>query len=395
MARREVMSKAKKSQNDEFYTQFCDIQKEVNAYLEYNPNVFKDKIILLPCDDPEWSNFTKFFAQNFERFGIKKLISTSYAHESKNIVEPYQLTLFESESPKFDKTKTKTHGKIFTLNRDINKSGKVDINDLEWEYLDGDGDFRSDEIKKIRNEADIIITNPPFSLFREFLSWILEEEKKFLIIGSINCITYKEVFPLIKDNSIWLGNGMGRWISGFIVPKGYELYGTEARIDSDGNRIVATNSCLWLTNLEHGKRHQPLQLMTYEDNIKFSKHKEIRENGYPKYDNYDAIDVSFTDAIPSNYKGVMGVPITFLDKYNPEQFNIVGLGNGAELFGPTKTYINPIMHKNGKTSNGNAINRVLVFRTTEDSKVYYTADNVDYPLFSPYARILISFKEVE
>ncbi|NLA34002.1 MAG: DNA methyltransferase [Tenericutes bacterium] len=393
MARREVMSKAKKSQNDEFYTQYVDIQKELNAYLEYNPDVFRNKIILLPCDDPEWSNFTKFFAQNFERFGIKKLISTSYAHERKHIEEPYQLTLFESESPKFDKSKTKTHGKIFTLDSDTNKSGRIDINDLKWDYLKGDGDFRSDEVKKLRNEADIIITNPPFSLFREFLAWIMEAKKQFLIIGSINCITYKEVFPLIKDNTVWLGNGMGRWISGFIVPKGYELYGSEAKIDKEGNRIVATNSCLWLTNLEHGKRHQPLQLMTYKDNLKYSKHKDIKENGYPEYDNYNAIDVSFTDSIPSDYKGIMGVPVTFLDKYNPDQFRIVGLGNGAELFGPSKIYENPVMHKNGKTSNGNAINRVLVYRTTEDSKVYYTADNVDYPLFAPYARILIEFKE--
>ncbi len=393
MAKREVMSKAKASKNDEFYTQYSDIQKELNAYLEYDLDVFKNKTILLPCDDPEWSNFTKFFAQNFDRFGLKKLISTSYAHDSKNINEPYQLTLFESESPQFDQKKTKTHGKIFILERDLNNSGKIDINDLEWSYLDGDGDFRSDEVRKLRDEADIIITNPPFSLFREFLAWILEAQKKFLIIGSINCITYKEVFPLIKENKVWLGNGMGRWISGFIVPKGYDLYGSEARIDKDGNRIVSTNSCLWLTNLEHGKRHQPLRLMTMDDNLKYSKHKDIKELGYPKYDNYDAIDVSFTDAIPKKYNGIMGVPVTFLDKYNPEQFKIIGLGNGAELFGPNKIYINPVMHKNGKISNGNAINRVLVYRTDENAKVYYTADNVDYPLFAPYARILIEFRE--
>lgn len=178
MPRREVMSKAKSSKNDEFYTQFSDIQKELNAYIEYNPDVFRNKTILLPCDDPEWSNFTKFFAQNFKRFGLKKLISTSYAHESKNISEPYQLTLFESESPKFDKAKTKTHGKIFTLEKDINDSGSIDINDLEWDYLDGDGDFRSHEVKKLREEADIIITNPPFSLFREFLNWIMKGKKK-------------------------------------------------------------------------------------------------------------------------------------------------------------------------------------------------------------------------
>lgn len=331
MPRRDKMVKAKKAKNDEFYTQYSDIQKEINAYLEYNPNVFRGKTVLLPCDDPEWSNFTKFFAQNFERFGLKKLISTSYAYNSKNIDEPYQLSCFEESSPKYDKNKTKSHGKIFVLENDEDKSGKIDINDLDWDYLEGDGDFRSDEIKKIREESDVIITNPPFSLFREFFSWLMESDKQFLIIGNINCITYQEVFSNIKMNMAWLGNGMGRWISGFIVPKGYELYGTEARIDENGNRIVATNNCLWLTNIEHGRRHQPLQLMSMNDNIKYSKHTVIRENGYLKYDNYDAIDIPFTDAIPSDYKGAMGVPITFLDKYNPEQFKIIGIMSSTQI----------------------------------------------------------------
>lgn len=323
------LSEAKTAKNDEFYTLFSDIQKEINAYLEYNPDVFRGKTILLPCDDPEWSNFTKFFAQNFENFGLKKLISTSYATESKK-VKYHQISLFELNSPEYDETKTNTHGKIFTLDRDTNKSGKIDIDDLQWHYLEGDGDFRSDEVKKLRDEADIIITNPPFSLFRDFLLWIVEANKKFLIIGNINCITYKEVFPRIKSNELWLGNGMGRWISGFIVPESYELYGTEARIDEDGNRIVSTNNCLWLTNLEHGRRHRPLSLMSMADNIKFSKHKEIREKGYPNYDNYTGIDVPFTDAIPDDFEDVMGVPITFLDKYNPDQFEIIGCSdNGA------------------------------------------------------------------
>ena len=194
------LGNARKNKNDEFYTQFSDIQKEMNAYLEYNPNVFKNKTILLPADDPEWSNFTKFFAQNFERFGLKKLISTSYAYESKKITEPYQLSLFESESPKFDKDKTKVKGKIFVLDKDENKSGKIDIEDLQWDYLEGDGDFRSDEVKKLRDESDIIITNPPFSLFREFVNWILEKDKKFIIIGHQNATSYKEIFPLIKYN---------------------------------------------------------------------------------------------------------------------------------------------------------------------------------------------------
>ena len=331
-SKREKMSGAKSAKNDEFYTQYIDIQKEVNAYLEYNPDVFRDKTVLLPCDDPEWSNFTRFFAQNFESLGLKKLISTSYAVNSKK-VKYYQVSMFESESPKFDEKKTKSHGKIFTLSRDNNNSNNIDIDDLEWDYLKGDVDFRSAEVKKLRDEADIIVTNPPFSLFREFLNWILEANKQFLIIGNINCISYQEVFSNIKDNKIWLGNGMGRWISGFIVPEGYELYGTEARIDEEGNRIVATNNCLWLTNLEHGRRHQPLSLMTMEDNLKFSKHKDVLEKGYIKYDNYDAIDIPFTDAIPDDYDGLMGVPITFLDKFNPEQFEIIGIMSTTKVSG--------------------------------------------------------------
>ena len=317
------LSKAKNGKNDEFYTQYHDIEKEMSAYLEFNSNTFKGKTILLPCDDPEWSNFTKYFAQNFERFGLKKLISTSYAVESKNYSINYEPTLFEVNDPKYDKTKTRKNGKIFTLTRDKTGDGKIDVNDLEWTYLKGDGDFRSEEIQKLRNKSDIIITNPPFSLFREFLAWIVEANKQFMIIGNINVITYKEVFPLIKENKVWLGTGMGRWISGFIVPDTYELYGTEAGIDKSGNRIVATNSCLWLTNIDHGKRHQPLTLMTMEDNLRYNK-KLKGIDSYKKYDNYDAIEIPYTDAIPSDFKGVMGVPITFLDKYNPEQFEILG-----------------------------------------------------------------------
>lgn len=386
----ENLKKAKKSKNDEFYTQYSDIQKEINAYLDYNPKVFKDKTILLPCDDPEWSNFTKFFAQNFERFGLKKLISTSYAIESKNLQSYCQLSLLEQNSSRFDENKTKIKGKIFTLEKDITGDGKINIEDLEWDYLEGDGDFRSKEVTKLRNEADIIITNPPFSLFREFLKWIIDEKKKFLIIGNINCLTYKEVFLKIKENKIWLGTGMGRWISGFIVPKEYELYGSEARIEN-GNRIVATNNCLWLTNLDHGKRHQPLQLMTMLDNIKFSSHKSIRENKYPKYDNYDAIEVPFTDAIPSDYDGVMGVPITFLDKYCPEQFEIIALGN-LNGFNPNKYYINPISHIKGKENKNEMINSVLTLRGEDKKGNYYTADNINYHIFAPYARILIKRK---
>lgn len=309
------LSKAKNAKNDEFYTQYHDIEKEINAYLEYDPNVFRGKTILLPCDDPEWSNFTKFFAQNFENFGLKKLISTSYAPESKTYKEGYQPTLFETQDPRFDKKKTQINGKIFTLTHDKTGDGKIDVEDLEWNYLEGDGDFRSKEIINLRNEADIIITNPPFSLFRDFLNWITEAQKLFLILGNMNAITYKEVFPQIKENRIWLGTKNGA--KEYLKPNG--------EIQKMGNTI-------WFTNLDHGRRHQPLPLMTIADNIKFSRHKEIKGKEYQKYENYNAIEIPFTDAIPSDYNGIMGVPISFLDKYSPEQFEIIGMCENEDLY---------------------------------------------------------------
>lgn len=328
---KEFLSKAKIAKNDEFYTQWIDIESEVQAYLEFNPDVFKGKTILCPCDDPEWSNFTKYFALHFKEYGLKKLISTSYAAESKASKEDYQISLFERNDPKFDESKTSSHGKIFILDgKDINKDGIINIEDLQWDYMDGDGDFRSEEVMKLRNEADVIITNPPFSLFREFLAKIAEAEKQFLIISNLNAITYKEVFPLIKENRMWMGLAFGRDFNGFIIPKSYPLSGAEARIDEHGNRIVSTNNTIWFTNLDHGRRHQPIPLMTMVDNLKFSKHKEIKgKASYDKYDNYDAIEVPFTDAIPSDYDGAIGVPISFLSKYCPEQFEIIGASDNG------------------------------------------------------------------
>lgn len=332
MANNSNLGAAKAAKNDEFYTQYADIQKEINAYLEYNPDTFRDKTVLLPCDDPEWSNFTRFFAQNFERLGLKRLISTSYAVESKKYKD-YEPTLFETGSPFFDADKTRIKGKIFELTRDSNGSGRIDLDDLEWHYLEGDGDFRSPEVCTLRDQADVIVTNPPFSLFREFLAWIVESDKNFLMIGNMNAITYKEVFPLIKANHLWLG------ATGFIsdmvfgVPKGTEVSPKDKakaeKLGYVGDYTRLGNSC-WFTNLEHGRRHQPLRLMTLSDNLRYSRHKEIREKGYPKYDNYDAIEVPFTDAIPSDYEGVMGVPISFLDKYCPEQFEIVEFRKGVD-----------------------------------------------------------------
>lgn len=333
------LSEAKNAKNDEFYTQYEDIQREVNAYLEYNPDVFRGKTILLPCDDPEWSNFTRFFAQNFENFGLKKLISTSFAYESKNFKEGYQLSFFETESPEYDEDKTKTHGKIFTLTRDSNKSGAIDIDDLEWHYLEGDGDFRSDEVRALRDEADIIITNPPFSLFREFLAWIIEAEKDFIIIGNMNAITYKEVFPLLMNNKVWLGNGFNSG-NAYFRPAGTNNISEYANgVYDEKTGLVKFRNCCWFSNIEHGRRHQPMSLMTMDDNIKFSKHKEVRNVGYSRYDNYDAIEIPYTDSIPSDYDGIMGVPISFMDKYCPEQFEILGMCENLDLYGlKTRVY---------------------------------------------------------
>jgi len=333
------LSNAKNAKNDEFYTQYQDIEKEVTAYIEYDPDVFRGKTILLPCDDPEWSNFTKYFAQNFERFGLKKLISTSYAVNSKKNKVGYQLTLFEEVSPQFDNVKTFENGKIFTLEHDSTGDGKIDVSDLEWRYLDGDGDFRSKEVERLRDEADIIITNPPFSLFREFLAWINKKQKQFLIIGNMNAITYKEIFPLIKENKVWLGPSISSGDREFRVPDDYPVNAAGWRIDKNGRKFLRIKGVRWFTNLDHGRRHQPLPLMTMEDNLKYSKHKDIKENGYLKYENYDAINIPFTDSIPNDYPGIMGVPISFLDKYSPEQFEIVGMCENEDLYSlKTKVY---------------------------------------------------------
>ena len=331
MAKNQNLSQAKAAKNDEFYTQYADIQKEVNAYIEYNPDVFRGKTILLPCDDPEWSNFTKFFAQNFEFFGLKKLISTSYAIESKKFKTDWQPTLFETENPLYNADKSRVKGKIFTLDHDTNTNGRIDINDLQWHYMEGDGDFRSAEVTALRDEANIIITNPPFSLFREFLAWIIEGGKQFAIIGNQNAITYKEVFPLIKENKIWIGaTGNGSDMV-FGVPEGAHVADSDrakaARLGYVGNYTRLGNSC-WFTNIEHGRRHQPLKLMSKIDNLKFNK-KLKGQVDYYRYGNYDVIEIPFSDAIPSDYHGIMGVPITFLDKYCPEQFEIVSASDFA------------------------------------------------------------------
>ncbi len=372
------LSNAKTTKNDEFYTQYPDIQKEINAYLEYDENVFRGKTVLLPCDDPEWSNFTKFFAQNFQLFGLKKLISTSYAPESKRYKMPYEPTLFETQQSYFSPDKTKTNGKIFVLDSDVTGDNRIDINDLQWQYLEGDGDFRSKEIRKLRDEADIIVTNPPFSLFREFVAWLMESGKQFIIIGNLNAISYKEVFPLIKDNRIWLGVTSFNTGMYFLVPKGF-VYASTYKFEREQNGIQVNRvpGVCWFTNIDHGRRHQPLQLMTMAENLKHSKHKEIRgRKEYIHYENYDAIDIPYTDAIPSDHDGAMGVPLTFLDKYCPEQFEIIGQtqGDSGKELG-----LKPFPRELKKLN-----------PSLRDGQLYYMEDGIPQ---KPYARILIRKKK--
>jgi len=328
-----TFNKAKKNKADEFYTLWEDIESEVRAYVNYDPNVFRGKTILCPCDDPYKSNFFRYFVANFNEFGIKKLIATCYDGTSEL---PTQLSLLPSDSIEPDITRSAWKIEIV----DVDDSRLEQLPDVDWLLetgrnslvkLEQNGDFRSREITEILDEADVVITNPPFSLFREFIAWITTAEKKFLVISNMNAITYKEIFPLIKQDQIWMGLGFGRSFKGFIVPENYPLSGSEARIDEFGNRIVSTNNTIWLTNLEHGRRHEHLPLKTMQENLANSKHLAVRNSeSYAQYDNYAAIDVPFTDAIPSDYDGAMGVPISFLHKYCPEQFEIVKFRKGDD-----------------------------------------------------------------
>ena len=311
MAGNKNLNAAARAKKDKFYTQLEDIENELRHYREF----FAGKVVLCNCDDPFESNFFKYFAAKFNDLELKKLICTSYADSP---IAGLELNLFPDG-------KTAYMVEVTEL-KDWNGDGGEDLEDVAFaiehgiyrkQPLTGDlnycaGDFRSAELVNLLRQADVVVTNPPFSVFREFVAQLIAYDKKFLIIGNINSITYKEIFPLIMANKLWLGYGMGRAISGFIVPDDYELYGTEARI-KDGQRIVSTNQCLWYTNIETPKRYWELDLW-----------KEYSPDEYPRYDNYDAIEVSKTDHIPCDYFGVMGVPITFLDKYNPEQFELLG-----------------------------------------------------------------------
>ena len=295
---RALLAEAKLNKKDEFYTQLVDIESELIHY----EGQFIDKVVYCNCDDPRISNFSKFFSINFERLGLKKLISSFYKTQ--------EINLFSSEVSEH----------AFYYETETGRDNQYEM-EKGLKAFKGDGDFRSSECIDLLIKSDVVVTNPPFSLFREFVSMLVKYDKKFLIIGNINAITYKEIFNLIKDNKVWLGINLGRGISGFIVPDHYELYGTEVEIDSLGNRIVSPNNCLWLTNLDILKRHQDIILKkTYRGN----------ENFFPKYDNFDAINVDKTQDIPMDYCGYMGVPITFLHKFNPDQFEIIKFRKGND-----------------------------------------------------------------
>jgi len=382
---------AKAAKKDAFYTSWSDIEREMNAYLEYDPDVFRGKTILLPCDDPEWSNFTKFFALHFADFGLKKLISTSYAHDD-NAPSGYEPpTLFDEPN-----TMGEQRGRVFTLlPEDLSGDGRVDIDDLRWEYLEGDGDFRSAEVTALRDEADMVITNGPFSLFRAFIKWLVEGGVQFSVIGNVNAVSTKEIFPLIRDNKLWMGPTITSGDREFRVPASYPLEAAGFRVDEDGNKYIRVKGVRWFTNIDHGRRHAPLRLITEADNIKFSKHKEVRGLGYRRYANYDGIEVPFTDAIPSDHAGLMGVPITFLDKYNPEQFEILGIskawdqdsGLRTRLFPPqTQVAKSGARSQVGKLNDGTAIQVA-----TRPSTTHYEVEGEMF--IQTYPRVLIRAKK--
>ena len=306
------LSAAKSAKKDEFYTQMTDIERELQHYWKH----FQGKVVLCNCDDPYESNFFKYFALRFNQLGLKKLICTCY---DGSPVAGTQLSLFSLDAEGNEK---KTAYKVeITEVQDINGDGAVDLTDVEslikndhnvLSVLKGNGDFRSQECIELLKQADIVVTNPPFSLFREYVAQLVEYDKKFLIIGNINVVTYKEVFPLIRDNKMWLGPSITSGDRKFNVPEDYPLNAAGCGIDSDGKRYIRVKGVRWFTNLDHNKRHEELDLVC-----------RYTSEEYPKYDNYNAINIGKTVDIPYDYDGYMGVPITFLDKYNPDQFEII------------------------------------------------------------------------
>jgi hypothetical protein len=389
------LAAAKASKQDEFYTQYVDIQKEVEAYLEFDPDTFRDKLVYCNCDDPFESNFFKYFAANFNKLGLKKLVTTSY---DGSPIAGAQLTFGEYNEGNGKRQKPKAIAVEIEEVADVNGDGATGIEDVKLflkqnphtrTRLAEGGDFRSAECVELLKQADIVVTNPPFSLFREYIAQLVEHGKKFLIIGNVQAITYKEVFPLIKADKLWMGVTIHSGDREFRVPDHYPLNAAGWRVDENGVKYIRVKGVRWYTNLDHGRRHQKLPLMTVEDNLRFSKHKEINgKAAYDRYDNYDAIEVPFTDAIPSDYDGVMGVPVTFLDKYNPDQFEILGYEKSYHL--QTRKYeIQVQVDKSGKKSNVTKLNdgvAIKVDRPPTD-QTYYVVDGEYY--IQQYKRIFI------
>jgi len=319
------LHKAKDKKKDEFYTQLEDIQKEVKYYKEY----FKDKVVYCNCDDPRVSNFFHFFSYNFEKLGLKKLIATCYKNQDADLFSTNQ-----SEKAVY-----------LEYTGDKNNNHIPDIEEIGIKELKGDGDFRSQESIELLKQADIVVTNPPFSLFREYVAQLIEFDKKFLIIGNVNSITYKEIFKLIKENKIWLGASIHSGDREFQVPQDYPLNASGSRIDENGNKYIRVKGVRWFTNMDYKELHQDMIL-----------YKTYTPEEYPTYDNYDAINVDITKDIPMDYTGIMGVPITFLDKYNPEQFEIVRFRKGndeKDLSINGKCPYFRILIKNKRLNNGN------------------------------------------
>lgn len=396
---------AKAAKQDEFYTQYIDIQKEVEAYLEFDPETFRGKVVYCNCDDPFESNFFKYFAANFNQLGLKKLISTSY--DGSPIAG--QSALFpEYNEGNGKRKKPKALTVILDRVEDEDGDGAANVTDVELflkrnkaarTALKGNhnfpgGDFRSAECVALLKDADIVVTNPPFSLFREYIAQLVEHGKKFLIIANKNAITYKEIFPLIKNNKLWMGvTPMGTDMLFDVPPEVAKVMLESGKKGSNykviNGKVMGRSASVWFTNLDHGRRHQELPLMSLADNLRFSKHNEIKgKTGYDRYDNYDAIEVPYTDAIPGDYDGVMGVPITFIDKYNPDQFEILGYEKSYHL--QTRKYeVQVQVDKSGKKSKVTKLNdgvAIKVDRPPTD-QTYYVVDGQHY--IQQYKRIFI------
>lgn len=391
---------AKSAKQDEFYTQYADIQKEIEAYLEFDPDTFRSKVVYCNCDDPFESHFFKYFAANFKKLGLKKLITTSY---DGSPIAGAQLTFDEYVEGNGKRQKPKAIAVEIDEVEDINGDGATGIEDVRLflertphsrTRLSEGGDFRSAECIEILKRADIVVTNPPFSLFREFVAQLVEYDKKFLIIGPKNAITYKEIFPLIRDTKLWLGTGFANGNAYFGIPAGSGREFAEGVYDATTG-LVKFRNVGWFTNMDHGRRHEQLPLMRMADNLKFSKHKEIKgKAAYDRYDNFDAIEVPYIDAIPSDYDGSMGVPVTFLDRYNPEQFEILGYEYSDEL--RAKVYpVQVQVDKKGKRSNVTKLNDVCAIRVDRAplDETYYIVREEYF--VAPYKRLFIRHRRTK